>query len=812
MHKTISFKMRYLLGGLLIILACIKSDFTVAQNTNVTNINVNELSDDQITKIVDEISKRGLSDQEAIAIARMRGASSSQISQMMERIQEARLQMSSGTSDTQFAKSNDSLELKQNLDLSVKEEIQPNNLDETFGYSLFNSKNLTFEPSINLPTPKDYTMGIGDVVVITVWGASQATYQLPVATDGAINIPDIGSVKIYGQTFEAVSNKIKARLVNIYSGMSGEHPNTFAEVSLGALRSIKINVVGEVNLPGTYTVPATASAYNALYLSGGPNEHGSFRNIQVIRDGKCVQIIDVYNFLLNGDIDDNINLKENDIIYVSSYINKVRLSGSFKRTGLYETLPESTLSEVIKLAGGFKENAFHKNITIIRKTSSELKVCDVAENDFDSFVLQNGDEITSGELLDRFENRVTVNGSVYRPGSYQLIDGMMLSDLINKAEGVTQDVYLNRAIITRLNEDGTYKNISFSLKDVLDQKWDIALQREDFVTIRSIYDMKEEEYIAIEGFVNQPGQFTYASDLTLVDAIFIAGGFLNDADINEIEISRRLSFDEGQQYTNQLGHIYTFDVNRDLKLSRAAEDFKILPFDVINVRKAPGIREGGTVKLDGEIMQAGSYSLDNRQERISDLIKRAGGLTPLAFTQGAMLQREIKLSEQEKHQREMMIEKDSLVGLTMEPYEQVGIRLDKILARPGGPDDLLLAAGDKIFIPRQMGTVKISGNVMNPISMTYKAGKRAKFFIKQAGGFDARPKRNSVYVVSANGISETTHTYLFFKRYPKVEPGSEIMVPQKPESTMGVGQWVAIGSAISGLAISITSLANILKN
>ena len=593
--------------------------------------------------------------------------------------------------------------------------------------------------------------------------------------------------------------------------MKGQNPNTFAEVSLGVLRSIKVNVVGEVNVPGTYTVPATATAYNVLYLSGGPNRNGSFRSIQILRDGKSINTIDVYEFLLGGEVIDNINLKENDIIYVPSYRSKVHLSGSFKRNGYFETLQESTIADIIELAGGFENDAFQKNLTIIRKTDSELKYKDVAKDDFESFVLENGDEIVSGQLLDRFENRVSISGAVFRPGSYELSEGMMLSDLIQKAEGFIPEVYMQRAIITRLNNDGSLQNISFSLSDVLDGKWNTELKREDEVTIRSVQEMKEEEIITVKGFVNSPGELPFASNMTLADVIFITGGFLNDADINEIEISRRLSFDEGQEYTNQLGHIFTFNVSRDLKLSDADQGFEIEPYDVINVRKAPGIREGGSVTITGEVMQTGTYSLDNREERISDLINRSGGLTPLAYSKGAMLQREVKLTEQERIQRQMMIERDSLVGLEMEQHEQVGIRLDKILNNPGSSDDLLLAAGDRIYIPREIRTVKISGNVMNPISMTYKNGKRAKYFIKQAGGFDLRPKRSSVYVVSANGISKTTKNYVLFKRYPKVEPGSEIMVPQRPESNMGVGQWVTIGSAVTGLAISITSLANILK-
>ncbi|MBS2097097.1 SLBB domain-containing protein [Carboxylicivirga linearis] len=791
---------------------CSLGNVVRAQQIDPSSVNVKELSDSQINQIVNEIEKRGLSDEEAIAVARMKGASSAQINEVMQRIRQARngsVGIGSTNGGANYQTIND--DSTKGNSLSKKQSFELNDADETFGYSLFNTKNLTFEPSVNIPTPKNYILGIGDEVVITVWGASQATYQLQVSKEGTINIPDIGPVNVFGQTFESVSKKIEKHLTGIYQGMKGQNPNTYAEVSLGALRSIKVNVVGEVNVPGTYTVPATAAAYNVLYLSGGPNRNGSFRSIQILRDGKSIETIDVYEFLLRGEVIDNLNLKENDIIYVPSYRSKVHLSGSFKRSGYFETLEETTIADIIELAGGFENNAFQKNLTVIRKTDSELKYKDVAKADFDSFILENGDEIISGQLLNRYENRVTISGAVFRPGSYELSEGMMLTDLIDKAEGFIPEVYMQRGIITRLNEDGSYQNISFRLNDVLEGSWNTQLQREDEVTIRSVQDMKEEELITVKGFVNNPGELPFASNMTLADVIFITGGFQNDADINEIEISRRLSFDEGQEYTNQLGHIFTFNVSRDLQLSDADQDFKIEPYDVINVRKAPGIREGGSVIITGEVMRTGTYSLDNRKERISDLINRSGGLTPLAYSKGAMLQREVKLTEQERVQRQLMIERDSLLGLEMEQHEQVGIRLDKILNNPGSSDDLLLAAGDKIYIPREIRTVKISGNVMNPISMTYKNGKRAKFFIKQAGGFDIRPKRSSVYVVSANGISKTTKNYVLFKRYPKVEPGSEIMVPQRPESNVGVGQWVAIGSAITGLAISITSLANILK-
>ncbi|WP_282038251.1 polysaccharide biosynthesis/export family protein [Saccharicrinis aurantiacus] len=789
---------------------------TFAQSSNIdpSSVNVDELSDDQIREMVQEIEARGLSDEDAIAIARMKGATSTQVSKMMMRIQKVRAE--NLNSPTASKNPNGSAAPATSFFInesktSEKENFVSFEAQETYGYQLFNTKNLTFEPSINIPTPSNYIIGIGDQIDITIWGASQTTYQLPIDINGQINIPDLGLISVYGKTFDAASKLIKQRLQGIYSGMKGANPNTFSEISLGALRSIKVNVIGEVNVPGTYSLPATATAFNALYLSGGPNKNGSFRNISIIRNGKSIKTLDVYNFLLNGDLSDNINLKEDDIIYVSSFISKVRLQGAFKNIGLFETLPETTLDEVIKIAGGFSEEAFQKNLKVIRKTQTELEVKTVDFGELKHFTLKNGDEITAGNLLSRYENRVSIQGHVFRPGGYELKDGMTLAGLIKEAEGVKEGVFTNRGLITRLKVDNTYDNISFNLKDVLEGRWDIPLQREDVIMIQSEIGLKEKEFISVNGLVQKRGKQLYADNLTLGDVIFKAGGFKESADINSIEVSRILSIEEGQEYTNQLRHTFSFDVDRNLKLNDTDEKFILKPFDIVSVRKAPGFRKGGTVTIIGEVMNGGTYSITTREESISALINRSGGLTPLAYPAGAILIREKNLSDEELQIREEIIEKDSTLNISLSSVKQVGIKLDEILANPGEANDLILSDGDKIIIPTQLQTVKTSGNVMNPISLTYQKGRRAKYFIKQAGGYGVRPKRSSVYVIHANGISSTTKNYILFKRYPKVEPGSEIMVPQRPESNMGAAQWVAIASAVTGLAISITSLANILK-
>ncbi|GET24209.1 SLBB domain-containing protein [Prolixibacter sp. NT017] len=782
---------------------------TQSSDINPSQVDVSKLSDAQVRKIMKEIQDRGLTQEQAVALAKARGASQAQIDQLMARIQ----QLQNGTGLEQPVKEDTSTETPtaQTDSLSVKAPILPTPENEkVFGFKLFNSKNLTFEPSVNIPTPKDYVLGIGDELVITVWGASQATYQLTIDQNGAINIPDIGPVYVAGSTFEEANKQIQKRLISIYSGLSGANPNTYAEVSMGTVRSIKVNVIGDVNAPGTYTLPATASAFNALYLSGGPTENGSFRNIQVIRGGKVVHTIDVYDFLVNANPKANVQLRDQDILFVPTYEERIDVEGAFKRDGLFEVKKGETLANLIKYAGGFAENAYTQNISVTRNTEKEKSIQDVDHAQFSKFTMQNGDMVKADTLLDRYTNRVTINGAVFRPGSYQWKEGMKLSDLLKKADGPKEEAFLNRAILSRRKANWEWENIAFNLGDVEKGTWDTDLRPNDVVTIRSIFDMREDQTVNIVGEVLNPGKFPYNDKMTLEDLIFRAGGFKENADVGFIEVARRLSHSEASETTNQLSHIFTFQVPRNLKLNPKDAGFVLEPFDQVYVRRAPGYRDQGSVMVDGEVVYAGSYSIAHKNERISDIINRAGGFTRDAYLKGATLTRSTGLTQEEIDARKTLMEKDSTLKLDITPKQLVGIDLQKIMANPGSDIDLMLMPGDELHIPKKMQTIKVSGGVMNPVAQTFEQGKSLRSYINKAGGFAPRARRGKVYVIYPNGTTATTHSFLFLARnYPKITPGSEIIVPARPDKEgMSAAQWISLSSALSAMSLTIVTLVN----
>ena len=657
-------------------------------------------------------------------------------------------------------------------------------------------------------------MGIGDQISITVWGASQTHYQLTIDQNGAITIPDVGPVFLSGLSFEKAQTLVKNRLTAIYAGMATQNPNTWAEVSLGGLRSIKVNVIGDINAPGTYTLPSTASAFNALYLSGGPNENGSFREIRLIRDGVTVHTIDVYNFLVNADPSSNVQLREQDIIFVPTFKSRVEIDGQIKRQGLYELKSGETAKDLIRFAGGFTEKAYTHNLSLIRINDREREVRDIPEADFASFRLNNGDMVKADSILSRFSNRVSVRGAVLHPGNFELTAGMKLSDLIKKADGLREDAFMNRGLISRLKDDHTPENISFDVKEAIEGKNDILLKKEDEVTIRFISDMREMRKVNILGEVMKPQEFEYQDNMTLGDLIFRAGGFREDADLAFVELTRRLSYEEAAKVGNKINDIHQFAVTRDLKLNPTDAAFKLQPFDEVYVRRAPGFRDQGTVIVTGEVTYAGTYSIASKNERVSDIIKRAGGLVPGAYIKGATLIRTHQLTYAEMEKKKQMMKLDSLFKDTISTDKQryvVGIEMDKILAKPGSNIDLLLQPADEINIPKQLQTVKVSGSVLNPLALTYEDHLNLRRYIDRAGGYSSKAKISKTYVIYPNGTSASTRGFIFHS-IPKVTPGSEIIVPAKPEKKGDDAvKWISIAGLMGSLSITVITLVNLVK-
>ena len=779
--------------------------------TDVSSVKVENLSNSQITQIIQEIQDRGLTPNEAAELARARGASQQQIDQLMTRIRQVQM----GGSSSNGIVSTTSTETPQDANFSSAQAgASKQNTASTiknkriFGYQLFNQSNLSFEPSVNIPVPSDYVVGIGDELSINVWGASQQTYLIQVDGNGAVNIPDLGPVKVAGENFDKVKDNLLKRLSAIYSGMTGPNPNTFAEVSINNLRSIKVNVVGEAINPGTYTLPATASAFNALYLSGGPNENGSFRSIRIMRDNKLAGEIDVYDYLLNNNTANNIALRDQDIIFIPTYHKRVEAIGAFKRDGIFELKEGENINKLLKYAGGFTEKASQARLLITRFTEDGYKLEDVKHDAFGSFVLQNGDVIRAEEVINLFENRVSIDGAVYRPGTYALEENMKLSALLTKAGGLVPNYFSERGLIVRLDDQLYPTTIPFNVNDVISGTNDPILKKEDQVMIRDIFSIGERKTIRILGEVMKPEEYSFYRNMTLKDLIFLAGGMKEAASESYIEVARRNSYKEAADVNSKMVSLHTFAVSRDLKLSDEDAAFILQPFDQVYVRKAPSYEAQRTVSILGEVKYPGQYSIASKDERISDVIKRAGGLTPYAFSRGARMKRMVDadLKEQINAANQMRLETDTtLLAIQEQKFKSLELQLDQILKTPGSDNDYILKEGDEIYVPVRSEEVWVNGEVMNPTGLSYK-DKDAKIYISASGGFTDKAQKNKLYVVYANGTSSSTKHFIFNK-YPDVEPGCQIIVPQKPEKhRTEVTTWLAIASTMSSLAIAIAAV------
>ncbi|MDC1105534.1 SLBB domain-containing protein [Prolixibacteraceae bacterium] len=804
---------------LLVAVFIITASLGFTQNIDPATVNVSELSDMQITKIKDEITKRGLTVDQALMIAKQRGASETQVSELKMRLSgmggasssstASRNNISKGKTTKPHSQDRTSELLEDNRrDVIVDEELK-----EIFGASLFMTRNVSFSPSGIVNVSDDYIISEEDEITIQIWGDAQATYQLTVNSSGAILIPDLGPIYVKGKTFKSAVKTIKQMLVGIYSGMKGTTPSIFADVALSWQHDIKIIVMGDAVIPGTYSLPANSTAFNALYASGGPNINGSFRDVRVVRSNKIIAHIDLYDFLINGTINKDVQLRDNDVIYIPGYKSRVELIGSFRKPMKYELLEGESFGDLLKYSGGFADDAFKNKVKIERIVDGLKEIQVINIGSFNNFTLNNGDIASADKVLNKFKNKVVIKGAVYRPGAYQLKDNMQLSTLIKEASGLREDAYLDRGFLTRTLENRELENISFDLRSILNGESDVAMRSDDVVTIRSRFEMHEIKNVRVFGELNNPGEYPYVENMTLQDLIVRAGGFTRDADVSFIEVARSLTNQEASVLSDTISHYYSFSVDRDLKLSSEGQGFVLQPFDVVYIRRAPGRRKFGSVQLRGEVLYAGDYSIISKKDHISDIIKRAGGVTPDAFVNGAMLVRTTHLSDIELEKLRNLAADDEInMKVEQDRTEIVGINLEKILSNPHGPLDILVQPEDEIRIPKNMETVRVSGNVMNPIASVYKKGLTVKKYINRAGGYGERSRRSKVYVVNANGTTAVTKNFILFRKYPKVLPGSEIIVPQKPIKQDQTVKWISIGTSLATLATSILTIVNLTKN
>ncbi len=818
-------RLSILLKIFLIIL--INTFFLSAQD--LRNINVDNLTDDQVKKLIARAQSSGLTQQQLEAAALARGLSPTELEKLRKRIEKINSGVS--TDKTQIQTGEDRLRQYNRADyLQQLEKRQKDSLfieiladklatadtmpkKNIFGSYLFSSTNLTFEPSLNIPTPQNYQIGPGDEIVIDIWGASQQNYKLVVNPEGYIFIDNVGPVYVNGLTIEKASKQIIGRLSSIYSGLLGSNPNTFAQVNLGQLRSIRVNMVGELTMPGTYTLPSLASVFNALYVAGGPSENGSYRNIVVIRENKEIAKIDLYDFLINGDQKSNIRLQDQDVILVKPYAKRVELKGEVKTPAFFELKENETMADLLKYTGGFTDKAYQHRIKIVRKTDKELSVAEVTNDKFSTFVLENGDEITVEPILNRFKNRVEILGAVYRPGIYELTNGLTLKQLIEKAEGLREDAFTERAIIYRLRPDMSIETLPVSISSIFTNSTnDLLLQREDVIKIFSIFDLEEKYDLQIQGEVQLPGKYPYLKNMTLSDLIATAGGFKESASLARIEVARRVKNSDYRSTSAQIAEIKLFNVSKNLTISDSASNFVLEPYDQVFVRRSPGYEVQTYATVAGEVLFPGTYTIESKSERISDLIKRAGGLTPEAYPRGAKFFRQSKENLEFRAKilkavEEVAMEDSAKLATTLDREQSIGINLEEILSNPGSKNDLLLQDGDRLEIPKRLETVRLSGALLYPVTVRYEEGKSLKSYIKAAGGLSPNALPRKTFVIYANGSVKTATNVLGIKFYPRIEPGAEIIVPKKIEKQkMSTQELIAISTGITSLSLLIVTL------
>lgn len=682
---------------------------------------------------------------------------------------------------------------------------------EIFGHNIFSNRRLSFAPSLNIPTPLNYRLGAGDEVIIDVWGSNEATIRQTISPDGFINIPNLGVVTLNGMTVREAEQYLRKKLAQIYP-VDGEDAASDFKLTLGNIRTIQVSVTGEVVVPGTYSISSLSNIYNALYCAGGVNDLGSLRKVQLVRNGKQKAVVDLYDFILNGMLPDGLTLEDGDVINVPLYLSLVNIEGSVKRPMYYEMKDGETVQDLLDYAGGFAGDAYRSNINVVRQNGVEYQVYTVDSNLFSAFILKDGDALTVGALIDRYENKLEVKGAVYRPGIYQLGDGIRtVSELIAKADGLKGDAFTNRALIHREREDLTFEVISVDVKAVLSgQAPDIQLQRNDILYIPSIYDLNDIGTITIEGEVATPGTFVYEANMTVEDIIMQAGGLLESASTVRIDVSRRIKNPASKEQPDSIANVFTRSFKDGYVVSEDL-DFVLLPYDYVNVRRSPGYAEQGKVKVSGEVIFPGDYVLTHKNERLSDVIARAGGLNKWAYVKGARLIRHTLAEERNRTRSGMTVlttGKDSVnvANLDLDETYSVGIDLEAALAAPGSDADLVLRQDDMILIPEYINTVKISGNVMYPNVVAYNSGMSVRDYVEMAGGYGYRSKKNKAYIIYMNG------TIARARQMSKgvVEPGCEIVIPQKRDKEFDVSSLMSVATTSSSVATMLATIMNLI--
>lgn len=709
--------------------------------------------------------------------------------------------------------------------LKAKDEYEKRSKKKIFGHDLFQNEDLTFEPAMNIATPQNYILGAGDAVFIDIYGASQKTIEETISPDGYVVVEDFGPIQLGGLTVEQANARVKSKLGTRYSSSN-------IQFSVGQTRTITVNVMGEVKTPGSYTLSAFATVFHALYMAGGPNDIGTLRNIKVYRNNRLVTTVDVYDYILNGNLKGNVRLADNDVITVGTYDCMVNVTGKVKRPMYYEMKRDESMKSLIAYSGDFASDAYRKSVRVIRKQGTQLSVFNVNEFDMGSFHMADGDSVLVDSVLNRYSNMVEVKGAVFRPGMYQLGEQInSVKTLMEYCEGVTEDAFTAHAVMHRMKKDRTLEVIPVDIAGIMEgTATDIPLQNEDVLFVPTRQDVQEEQTITIHGEVRYPGVYRYAANETLEDFVLQAGGLKETAAMVNVFVSRRIVNPTATEADSILGESFNFAL-KDGFVIDGEPGFHLQPFDEVFVRKSPGYKVQQNVTVEGEVQFTGDYSLTKQNERLSDLIKKAGGVTSIAYVAGARLERKMNEAERIRYEESMKMQKEQKETTLMEQALKsgrsisemksasaftedkikipdtyyVGIELDKALKEPGSDADIVLREGDRLVVPGQTSTVKISGEVMYPNTVGFEAGKKAKYYINQAGGYSSKAKKKRTYIIYMNGDVAKVGSRT------KVRPGCEIVVPQKAINRMTTAETVTLGSGIASIATMVATLANILS-
>jgi protein involved in polysaccharide export with SLBB domain len=782
---------------------------------DLSGFKVEMLSNEDIAKYKSMLQNSGFSESEAEQLALQRGLPTSELFKLRTRISD----FSSTSNSKSVVKSpnknsnNRAAEPESVIPVSSKSISTEN---EIFGSDLFTNPDSRFEVNLRMPTPKNYIIGPDDEISIDIFGYQEANYKLVVTPEGVINIPSIGYVSVNGLTIDQATQRIKTKMIKSGYSRLANGGQTQLAVNISKIRTIKVTVIGQATKPATYSLSSLSTLFNALYACGGPNEKGSLRKIELIRDNKVIAVFDAYDYLLKGFQSKNLRLNDQDVIRIPVAAVQVKLKGEVMRPGIFEMLPNESLSQLINYAQGFTSSAYTASVLIDQFTDKEKKMQDVLKEDFTNYFPNRGDVITVGKILDRYSNRVSISGAVYRPGRFELTPKLTLSQLIQKADGIQEDAYVERGLLFRTNNDLTKEVVAFDVAAIINGKQqDVFLKKDDSVLIASAKNFSQLYTLSVEGEVKNPGVFEYFKGITLKDLLFQTGGFTDAASPQRIEIARRVQSDTATKTI--IAEVIEIAGSKDLSFK--GNEFLLQPWDVVSVRTNPGYKVQLKVRIEGEVLYPGTYVLESKEERVSDILKRAGGLTPQANNSGANIIRintsnlKNEASETINKFKKVSDTSTQLIEELNKPTVKIGLRLDEIMNnQENNLENITLVEGDIINIPKQKNVVKVNGEVMFSTEIVYKQGESIDYYIDKAGGFTDNAKKKRLYVLNANGTASKTKKFLFFRTFPNVQAGSEILVPRVAENNkkgLSSAEWLAVASGVASLAGVVVAIINL---